>query len=250
MYSRAVRTGVNDVFVGIKSAPTEKYRSRRQLWRQSCSSRYKAEGVKYAFFVGVPLSEGHDLTGHNQGGHDTPEERRNEELLRGEADRFTDIRILPMRDSYEDLTDKLIGLLSYSYDSTSASYVVEHDDEFCIDVNVLLNMISTHEARNSSQELYGGNYRFAGTEYDSMRGVNGMTSPFFSGNAVLLSRGLVKTIIDTDYTNTVLAGTYGTTADDANLGRWVQYAERKHNMTINVLSDGGLVKKVVPDGML
>ena len=66
------------VLVAIKSGNA----SRRALWRASdCGSSYAAAGLKYKFFVGVPTRAGHDLSRHNQGGYDYPDERAAERLL-------------------------------------------------------------------------------------------------------------------------------------------------------------------------
>jgi hypothetical protein len=62
---------------------------------------------RYKFFVGVPVDSGHDLTHHNQAGLDTEHERTLEKLLEEEATQYGDLEILPMRDQYMDISNKV-----------------------------------------------------------------------------------------------------------------------------------------------
>lgn len=76
---------------------------------------YADAKIGYKFFVGVPIDMGHQLTHHNQGGHDTPHERELEQSLEEEYNEFRDIELLPFRDQYMDITNKLLGILRYGY---------------------------------------------------------------------------------------------------------------------------------------
>ena len=96
----------------------------------------EASRTPYKFFVGVPLSKGHELLAHNQGGHNTAEEKRVELDLIAEQDAHGDIRALSMRDAYMNLPNKLLGVLTYAYYVSGAAYLVVHDDDYCCDRRV------------------------------------------------------------------------------------------------------------------
>jgi hypothetical protein len=63
---------------------------------------------RYKFFIGVPLDDDRVLTHHRQGGHDTVRERELEKLLLDEAVKEGDVELLPLRDQYMDLTNKVL----------------------------------------------------------------------------------------------------------------------------------------------
>ena len=61
--------------------------------------------------VGVPMDpKGHDLTKKLQSAKDTLHERQLATMLQEEVDQFGDINVLPMRDQYQDLTNKFLGV--------------------------------------------------------------------------------------------------------------------------------------------
>lgn len=231
-----------EVFIGIKSAPQSEYKSRRDRLRSNgCLKSIRDAGFSFAFVMGVPVQHRHDLTAHDQGGTDTPQERQNEEALMKEIETHRDILLLSMRDQYADLTDKLIGILDFGIHQTNAQYVMEMDDDKCLVPSVLRTIIQNHHESNETGELWAGAYLFSGTEYAQMEGPTGIIAPYFSGNGCMLSRNLARTLVDDDRDHTVLSGVYGTTADDANLGKWVQYAQEKHDLKVVFKSDPSML---------
>ena len=71
--------------------------------------------------VGVPMDpKGHDLTKKSQSAKDTLHERQLATMLQEEVDQFGDINVLPMRDQYQDLTNKFLGVAQYAFFRTSA----------------------------------------------------------------------------------------------------------------------------------
>lgn len=84
----------------------------------------------------------------------------------------------------------------------------------------------------------GGNYHWRGTEYESMKGVEGLIAPYFSGWCSFLSRELIGYIVGVDWAHTVMVGQYGTTADDANTGKWVKHAQDTHGIKVDFVSHG------------
>eukprot|EP00039_Didymoeca_costata_P004045 m.71086 g.71086 ORF g.71086 m.71086 type:complete len:239 (-) comp12207_c0_seq1:462-1178(-) len=133
------------LFIGIKTGTPEQYQKRRIEWRNSkCRELYEAAGWKYKFFVGHPQSEGHILWHHNQGGFDTPEERKSEKYLLEEQEKFGDIEFLPFRDQYMDISNKLLNILRFGYFHTSARYflTVTFRKSICVSrVGTLWNMM-------------------------------------------------------------------------------------------------------------
>mmetsp|Transcript_36815 Transcript_36815/g.105220 ORF Transcript_36815/g.105220 Transcript_36815/m.105220 type:complete len:293 (-) Transcript_36815:58-936(-) len=220
------------IFIGIKSAPKQEYRERRNKLRQRCLSAYKEAGLGYAFFVGVPTDPGHDLTTHRQDTVDTPSEREEEERLLNESTALGDMQFLMFRDQYLDLPNKLLGLLRYGYLEAQAAYVMEHDDDMCANVPELLEVIRKHEAEHADQELWAGRCLFQGTEYPVMKGATGMIAKYFSGHGSVLSRGLLRYVVSQDLPRNVLGGFYGTNMDDASLGKWVKHAEEAYRVQI------------------
>lgn len=225
-----------DFFVGIKSGIGEKYEARRNRWRESgCAAEYEKAGIQFAFFLGIPLDEGHDLTSHDQGGYATEREQDLAQALFNESQAKMDIEFVPMREAYADLSDKLLAILRHGYFNTDATYFGEHDDEFCVDPSSLLSEVNDcNKNKEDGEECWVGSYWFQGDEYDSMKGVDGSLAGYFSGYGSLMSRGLAKYVVDVDYAHSALHAPYGTSADDANLGKWIQYAMDQHDVRVCV----------------
>eukprot|EP00039_Didymoeca_costata_P020581 m.341769 g.341769 ORF g.341769 m.341769 type:complete len:358 (+) comp20488_c0_seq1:225-1298(+) len=237
--ARLQETAPFELFIGIKTGTPEQYQKRRMEWRNSkCAELYEAAGWKYKFFVGHPQSQNHQLWHHSQGGFDTDEERKSELHLFEEQKIYKDMEFIPFRDQYMDISNKLLNLLRFGYYHTSARYIMEHDDEYCMKVDVIKDIIKKFESNKKDPEtqLYAGNYLWQGHEYDSMKGVEGLVAPYFSGWGSFMSRGLVKSIVETDAAHSILFGLYGTVMDDSNTGKWVQYAQNEHNMKVDFVS--------------
>ena len=216
------------VFVAIKSAPGNLER------RQRVRRCMEASRTPYKFFVGVPLSKGHELLAHNQGGHNTAEEKRVELDLIAEQDAHGDIRALSMRDAYMNLPNKLLGVLTYAYYVSGAEYLVVHDDDYCLDGKALARALAKH--RCCARHFYAGTHMWRGTEYASMRGPANMVAPYFSGGyGTILSRGLVWNLVRPEtWLRHVMWGNYGTSADDCDLGKWVLMAKRMFNISVQM----------------
>lgn len=224
-------------FLGIKSGTHKDYVARRQLWRDSgCANKYQRNGISWAFFVGVPVDAHHDLTGHSQDSKGTPEEQEMALSLLEESKTHKDIQFVAFREQYQDLSNKLVTIFRHGLFQTNSTYFVEHDDEFCADPDSLLKTVAEFEQEKSSpqEELWGGAYWFNGDEYASMAGADGSTAGYVSGWGCVMSRGLARYVFDIDYAHTLLNAPYGTNADDANLGKWVQYAKEEHKLTVIV----------------
>ena len=237
-----VAPGGPKVFLGIFSAPGNI--RRRTAWRESgCGKGLLAAGLQYAFVIGEPLDRGHDLTSHAQAGQYTHSETKLEEELSKESEQFDDIMFIPVKDAYQATVNKLLGIYSHGYSQIGAQYIMKADDEYCVQHKVLLASIAMHEAAEERAEFYAGVYLFAGTEYESMRGPHGHVAPYFSGHGNVLSRGLVKLILEDDTEHTVLSGMYSTAGEDSILGHWIKYAKAAHGVKVDFETVPGLLSQ-------
>jgi len=220
------------MFIGIKSSAHTA--ERRNIWRRSkCASLYRQNGFQYRFFVGVPQSHNHQLWMHQQGARATDQERKISKALLLEL-RYGDIQIVAMRDQYMDLSNKLLQLLRFGYE-TEAQYVMAHDDEYCAMPSSVHAAIDTHRRRGG--ETYTGEYLWETAGYKSQIGADGKFAPFFSGKISFVSRRLLHWIVTPPaWARNALTQIYATSSDDANMGRWVQMAARDGNLTVSYIS--------------
>ena len=62
------------------------------------------------------------------------------------------------------------------------------------------------------------------------------------------SRELARTIFEVDRTHTVLFQPYGTSSEDANVGKWVAHATRAHRLKVTMARRRGIYAYVVVEG--
>ena len=65
-----------------------------------------------------------------------------------------------------------------------------------------------------------------------MAGPDGTTAPFHSGPNYVLSSGLARSIFVRDRLHTTFFYAYGSSSEDANMGKWVQYAEQVRGVAV------------------
>jgi len=141
---------------------------------------------------------------------------------------------------YQDLNKKVARIFEDGV-ATGADFVAKVDDDTCLRPRRLLRTLRDwRRTRKPGAELYLGRYLFKGTEYEAMRGADGTIAPFQSGTAVVLSANLARTIFDVDRLYTTFFQPYGTSFDDANLGKWVQRAERVHGLAVDKVAQHGI----------
>lgn len=58
-----------------------------------------------------------------------------------------------------------------------------------------------------------------------------------AGPIYILSAGLARIIVDTDRVHTALFQRYGTSSEDANMGKWAKYASEKHGLHVEYVAD-------------
>jgi hypothetical protein len=232
------------LFIGIKAAASgPEYSERRTMWRNSgLPELLRKNNISYAFFIGVPLSENHDLFRFNQSSVATAEERADEASLLEESQLHHDIEFVAFRDLYDDLPNKMISILKYGVERTTADYIMEQDDDFCASPAVIDKVIYRFEQRSQGEELWAGSYWF--DHNGQTAGADGKLASYFSGNGHFMSRNLVKRIVEDDYDHTILNGLFGTSAEDATLGKLVEYAEAKHNITVDRVENNNILDAI------
>lgn len=252
-------TATPTFFFGVKAGAHEY--ERRAKWRESdCAAYYKSHGIPWKFMVGRPMEKGHDLSSHNQGGVDTEWEQKIARELLEEQKNHSDMVILPMRDQYMALPDKLVNTLQYAWwHDPKTPYIGEHDIEYCVDIPKANQCVETFEASQRCPEvhgddepcpqdkfhyLYAGTYMFKGTEYKSMRGAEGKGRPYFSGHAWFVSRNLVGIIIEENRAHTMLNGAYGSVSEDVDMGKWVAHANETHGARTSFVMKFGMTVEV------
>lgn len=237
--SSLVQVDPPKVFVGVESGHPERRRAWRDEWH--CGEQLRKAGIPYAFVVGWPVQAGRDLTRHTQGLQATVDEVQQAEALRNESEKYGDMHFIAVPDTYLDLQAKTFAIFQYGL-SLGASYVAKLDDDNCMNATKLLESLQKHEQEHHGAALYGGYYEFKGTEYETMKGKDHVVHPYMSGPGYVLSSDLIEKIVKDDEPNSILWAPYGSFDEDAQTGRWVDYAAKHHNLTVNYLSIKGLLE--------
>lgn len=230
------RTNISRVLLIIHSGAMHSQKA-RQAQRDVCWPLYKKRtNVDMRFAIGVPLTTAPNPKSHNQGVRANVDEQTASQQLLNESALFNDLLFTPNRDMYTDLTLKVISYLSWGVGQGRYDYIVKTDDEYCLDTvtfDALLKREHQHE--------YFGWYFWKGDEYSIMKGPNNIVAPFMSGAVFGLSADLASRIImdDAAHTNTYLS--YGTSSDDANVGKWVQYAAATHGLDVKYIHNSKLL---------
>jgi len=235
MTTSTTTSAKTSLFIAVHSAAMgEKYLLRRALWRAYCGPTLKRQGVPYRFFVGLPHKDKRDPDAMVPGQKPTPDELKASNKLLDEYQQYGDVILTPNRDVYRDKSEKVIGWMRY-FVAHGERYVQKVDDEYCPYVDRVLLMMRQHDEQKNRSELYGGSFRFRGTEYkNKMTGADGTVSPFISGHTFGVSRNLARYIAETDAVHSLLYSIYGTSSDDANVGKWVHHAQRFGNMSVDL----------------
>lgn len=210
----------------------------RDMYRQVCFPLYK--DIPHFFVSGIPSFDDRKADQKVQGQIATEKEIRVSFTLLEEQRRYGDILVTPNRDYYRDKTEKLLGVLRYGVEY-GAEYILKLDDDTCLNVTAAKHVIEKHERDHPDSELYAGAKYYMGTEGNNMKGPNGEVTRFMDGPSILLSRNLAETIVGPDWMHNVLKAVYGTSSDDANLGRMVVRAKDVHNISLNIVEDKKLL---------
>jgi len=157
--------------------------------------------------------------------------------IRRESIEHGNLVILPMRDTYRDLTNKVIFMMRHALEKERAQYVLKIDNDHCPDTRRLLEAITDSMRTTSSEEedaLYMGDFLFPRM---------GLDPPFFSGAAYVLSSALARAIFfDDDNGGEGDAAlwfiSYGSYAEDLNVGRWYEQARARYRRLMSQIPTG------------
>lgn len=221
---------------------TTNYERRKQV-REKCFPEIKAKGLDVRFFVGRPsfITPG---SHQGQGARATPKEIEVSEELEREISEYGDIEVVPFRDMYRDLTDKIAGIMLYAL-ANGYENVLKIDDDQCANVD---NVLGQAKAAGPGKAYYVGDYLWNGDEYPGMIGPDGSHHKYFSGVCYMLTGDLAR-LIFVDYSaHTLLFAPYGTDSDDANMGKWYAYAKEHGNADAKEHGGGNFTFKMVPAG--
>ena len=86
-----------------------------------------------------------------------------------ESEQYEDILVTPNRDYYRDINEKLLSSLRYAVDQ-GYDFILKTDDEYCVDIDVVKELIRETGNSQDQDDIYMGVHRFNGDEYESMKG--------------------------------------------------------------------------------
>ena len=225
------------VYVAIMSSPTVSGYERREAIRRRCGCVYDAAGIAPKFYVGLPLpwagadNRRSEFFAKKQGSKAAPDAVKTSDAIVAEATREGDVVPLFMWETYAATSAKVAALMRDG--AASADFVVKVDDDRCVAPKPLHDALAEFSrSRAPGEELYLGTYLFKGTEYTSMEGYDGTTSPFQAGPTYALSAGLARSIFVADRLHTTFHYKYGTEMEDSNVGKWVRYAKETRGVAV------------------
>ena len=128
------------------SVATECYsRTRRDTIRKGWGSFAKSLGIRYRFFVGQKENDRHC-----------------DASLSAESRRFNDIVTLPLIDSYENLTQKVMGMMTYTGKCGQGLFYAKCDDDVFVYPwrlqNRLIELLNDSSVQEYKMGVYMGNF--------------------------------------------------------------------------------------------
>ena len=236
------------VYIGYISAVLNA--DKRAAVRERCGAAYARFGMPFGFYVGAPDLGPIGWEHRRKQGQRFPAvDVRVAEALSAETALHGDLVLDMVRDNYVDKTAKVDHIFRDGL-ASGAQYIVKSDDDQCVCPSRLLDVLTElHAHRTADEEFYVGEHFWArGDEYSRMIGTDNKTVAPFMGRGYVLSRELARTIFEVDRTHTVLFQPYGTSSEDANVGKWVAHATRAHRLKVTMARRRGIYAYVVVEG--
>jgi len=205
------------LYVGVISGPANRQRRDevRSSWLNEFQKNHTNDGRIFAEFI-----IGHaPFTSKVQGSLGTPEQLKLEDELRQEAEAHGDIRRIALPEKYEYLPDKVLLFLQQGLQQ-EYSFLLKIDDDQVLDVDATKRFVALH---SPDELLYAGVTYWDHKEYDSQLGTRGDFVPYFGGPCYLLSWGLAHKIVEVHGAHTAAFMNYGSSSEDVDMGRWVQW---------------------------
>mmetsp|Transcript_125271 Transcript_125271/g.198562 ORF Transcript_125271/g.198562 Transcript_125271/m.198562 type:complete len:262 (+) Transcript_125271:68-853(+) len=224
------------VYIGVISAPRniEKRMRVRQSYLTKLREANTDGRVLAEFIIGHEALVG---VGHQQGIQARLEDQKLEEEIIAEAKTFGDVRRIMLPETYQNLPDKTLHFLQQGV-ALKYDFLLKADDDQEVDLEFVEKYASNH---NGSELIYAGRSLFDKEAYASQEGADGKFVPYFSGSCYLLSFGLANLIVGVNSTHTGQFLSYGSSSEDVDMGRWVEWEKRLgHDVIYETLS--GLAK--------
>jgi len=214
------------------SVATECYsRTRRDTIRKGWGSFAKSLGIRYRFFVGQKERDRHC-----------------DASLSAESRRFNDIVTLPLIDSYENLTQKVMGMMTYTGKCGKGLFYAKCDDDVFVYPwrlqNRLIELLNDSSVQEYKMGIYMGNFwidsRPIKEEWHKNhegRYAGGYFPPYAGGPFYVLSRPAVEFVqenaarLNSKWKNEDMAvGTWMTGADVKIVQEWkIKLLNWKHH---------------------
>jgi len=214
----------------------------RQCQRHVCQPSYMAAKIPHKFIVGIPskmVFEEDPSVVKNVSEVDAEIAT----ALLTEDERYGDILAAPHKDYYIDLPEKRLAILKFGVEQ-KCKYTIKVDDEYCVNVDTVHEIIAKHEREYPHRELYFGNLLWQGTEYPQMQGAQGQHGPYFSGWCNGASYQLASYIVHEDWTHSVMRDHYGSSSEDVDMGFWVAFAQKKHKLHIEYAANPSIITEI------
>lgn len=208
----------------------------RQCQRNYCQRSYYEHNIPHHFIVGIPSYTIKPANRKVQGELGTPKEINVSRAILREHTKYHDIIVSPNRDYYQDIFNKRLLIFQWGVQH-KCKYTFKIDDEFCLNIPLVKQLLQQHEQLYPQQELYIGHYKWNGTEhYNVMKGPDGQTGPYMSGNVNGVSYKTAQYIVSEEHWNqVVLTPAYGSSSEDRNVGAIIRQMSKEHNFTVHWL---------------
>lgn len=214
----ACKEGGRLLYVGLVSAPHNV--ERRSIARSKYLDAFRKVGLNDCIRMEFVIGHEPFRTG-GQGSVATPEEMQLEKELEEEQESHKDILRVPVPESYLNLPDKTLALMSEAV-IANYSFVAKIDDDRLPNLPAILSLI---RGANPASFLYSGFFLWDKQLYPNQVGSDGKFVPYFAGPSYLLSRGLAQRVAIKDETRSAEFMAYGSSSEDIDMGRWVAQAE-------------------------
>lgn len=216
------------LFIGILSKP--QHFAERDLCRKAYVTALREANVKGCVRASFYIGHEH-FSSAKQGAKPTLEQIELERRLAEEQKLYGDVVRLPLPEEYQNLPDKVLQVLDRGVRERYA-FILKVDDDHVPTMNVIMNNIEQLDPKGL---FYAGKYLWDPELVpfvDAQKGPRGDSKSYFSGPIYLLSYGLAKMIADEDMSSSAAFMSYGTSAEDLDMGYWVSAQKQRSGQNV------------------
>jgi len=221
--------GFPRVFIGVLSAPGNFDRRQRvrEQWLAAlrASEDARAGRIIARFMIGRSSGDAiaREAAGHKQGALASEASLAMEAQIMEERRKHGDIERMPHVEFYEGLPTKVLLFLRRALD-LKAEFVVKVDDDQHLYFSRLRPLLTVANAKSF---LYGGGILWNKAAYKFQLGADGGFEKYYAGGAYFLSAPLARRIARQHLSHSVSYDLYGSSSEDIDMGRWVNYEDRR-----------------------